>query len=130
VAGFARSPAEQSTYPAAVAASKMLLGLATPSPLPSLPQYVHDPGRNPIGPMPASYCEFPSHLPPSVSRITAVPGIEPSSSGPMIWPRVLPFASRRPPKACPVSMRPMLATSHQVRWQDGLAAASIASAFL
>ncbi len=46
----------------------------------------------------------------------------------MIRPRVLPFASTRPPKAWSVSIRPMPATSHQGRWQDGIAVARLASA--
>ncbi len=45
-------------------------------------------------------------------------------------PRVVPSASTRPPEAWSDSIRPIPASTHQDRWQEGSAAASRASAFL
>ncbi len=83
---------------------------------------------NCMGPTARSYALSPSYAPLSVSAISAKP--LPSSLGPRIGEYVVPFASTRPPRACPDSTLPMAARSCQGRLQPGLDSRSEVSAFL
>ncbi|MPZ83113.1 MAG: hypothetical protein GEV28_23055 [Actinophytocola sp.] len=112
--------------PAATVASNTLCGLESPSLLPSetYPRQVD--GMNCIAPTARSQRASPSSRPPSVSRIAAKP--PPLRTGPRMLGVVLPAPSTRPPRAWLDSIRPMLASSDQWRWQLGCSAARIEAA--
>ena len=61
--------------PAARAASSMLFGSATPSPLPSERHFAHVDGMNCSGPTARSSAESPSRTPPSVSPMVRLPPV-------------------------------------------------------
>ncbi|GAA3306575.1 hypothetical protein GCM10020295_63140 [Streptomyces cinereospinus] len=104
----------------------MLLGFATPSPLPSRPAQAQVDGMNCIGPTARSYVLSPSNAPSSVSLMCAKPS--PFSAGPRIGVIVSPFALTLPPLAWPDSTLPMAASSSQGRLQPGVLRRSSAAA--
>jgi hypothetical protein len=83
-----------------------------------------------MGPTARSYCASPSYRPPSLSRMTPVPGIDPSSRMPMIAGLTTPFDPMTAPPYRPLadSTVPMAASSGHVRWHAGSVRAIAAAA--
>jgi hypothetical protein len=108
----------------------MFSGFGARPPVADMPVAIHVPGRNCMGPTAWSYIGSPSYRPPSVSRTTPVPDIDPSSLIPMIEGRTTPSEPITAPPNRPLadSTVPMAASSVQERWQLGRVRASVAAA--
>lgn len=92
----------------------------------------HVAGRNCIGPTARSKLASPSRAPWSVSGIAGYPWL-PSSSGPRIRGLATPDQlglDEPPPRAWSDSMRPIPASTDQLRWQFGAALASACAALM